>query len=244
MPTLNSHLTRTLSPTPNGSRLGSVVRSAIRQIMWGSEISSTTTSRESRAITPKSLATAKCAVLVLDASPSMEDSDWPPSRLRAAQEAACAYVQQVAEDDPNAHIAVVAYHKCAKVQLRLTPACDGRRLAAAINRITTANATNITAGLEAAARLLRGRPGPNQILLLTDGDHNWGPSPIDIVDRVHGLATVECVGIGGSPDDVNERLLRSIASSFPNGSKRYRWIGDKARLVEHFRQVAGRLTRS
>ena len=52
-----------------------------------------------------------------------------------------------------------------------------------------------------------------------------------------------CVGIGGKPTDVNEKLLKSIASKYPDSSPRYRWIGDKKGLVQHFHQLAGRITR-
>ena len=53
-----------------------------------------------------------------------------------------------------------------------------------------------------------------------------------------------CIGIGGTPHDVDESLMRDIASEYPDGSKRYRWIGDKERLAQHFHCLAGRITRS
>lgn len=45
-------------------------------------------------------------------------------------------------------------------------------------------------------------------------------------------------------EEVNEEILKSIASCHPDGTPRYRWIGDKEQLVEHFKQLAGRITRS
>jgi len=65
-----------------------------------------------------------------------------------------------------------------------------------------------------------------------------------VSDRLRDIATVECVGIGGTPEEVDEDLLRYIASSYPDGSKRYRWIGDRKRLVEHFHNLAGGITRA
>ena len=52
-----------------------------------------------------------------------------------------------------------------------------------------------------------------------------------------------CIGIGGAPHDVDEPLMKHIASEYPDGSKRYRWIGDKERLAQHFHCLAGRITR-
>jgi len=243
MSTQHAQITREISSKPIGSRLGSAALNAIRQIMWGEGPQSSTDLLEPPSSSLRPISTQRCAVLVLDASPSMEDSDWPPSRIAAAKDAAHAYIGQVARDDPQARVAIVAYSKQAKTMLGLTLVTQKRSLNDAIDRISTSSATNITAGLEAATHLLRKSEGSNQILLLTDGDHNWGPSPLDLVDKLHRIATVECVGIGAR-GDVNEELLMSLASPFPDGSRRYRWIGDKARLVEHFRQVAGRLTRS
>lgn len=193
---------------------------------------------------PRPISSEHCAILALDASPSMMDSDWPPTRLKAAQEAGCAYVHEVARDDPDAQIAIVSYSMSAKVRLGLTPACEIARLEKAIKKISVSSATNISSGLAAAIKLLKDCDGANQIVLLTDGDHNWGSSPLDLIEELHKAASVECVGIGGNPKDVNEDLLRAIASARPDGSKRYRWIGDKDQLIEHFRQAAGRLMRA
>ena len=42
----------------------------------------------------------------------------------------------------------------------------------------------------------------------------------------------------------SEEVLREIASERSDGSKRYRWIGDKERLVRHFERLAGRISRT
>ena len=49
--------------------------------------------------------TRKC-VLVLDASASMLDSDWKPSRLGAAKEAAKTFCQRLRTEQPNASTAI------------------------------------------------------------------------------------------------------------------------------------------
>lgn len=187
---------------------------------------------------------APTAVLVIDASPSMNDTDWPPSRLDAAKEAARAYVLRLNDESPTAQVAVVAFHKHAKTICPLTPVHRHGIVAKALEAIDTSSATNITAGLQNAQTLLKRCQGPSQVVLLTDGAHNHGPRPNAIAAKLRQIATLEIVGIGGSPQDVDEALLREIASADPDGRKHYRWIGDKAQLVSQFQALAGRLARS
>ncbi len=184
------------------------------------------------------------AVLVIDASPSMLKSDWEPSRLAAAQQAAEAFVKRLARDDPWASVAVVSYHKGAKVNCPLTPVTKPTTVVRAVHAISTSGSTNITAGLKAAHGMLKKRPGNNQVVLLTDGHHNTGPSPQHVAGQLRDLAVLETVGIGGAPRDVDAKLLKAISSSYPDGTKRYRWIGDSEKLVQHFQTLAGRITRS
>lgn len=204
----------------------------------------TTVPRSVRA--PASLgAEPRAAVLVIDASPSMDDTDWRPSRLEAAQRAAQAYIQRLAAEEPDARVAIVAYNVRARTVCDLISVSEAKRLTRAVRSITTDSYTNITAGLKQALAILkRNGAAVCQVVLLTDGHHNSGSRPETVAVNLRKIAVLESVGIGGSPADVDEALLRSISSSYPDGSKRYRWIGDKERLVQHFHKLAGRITRS
>ena len=183
------------------------------------------------------------AVLVIDASYSMDETDWKPSRLDAAIESATAYIERLAAEEPHARVAIVGYWWRARVFSRWVAVSETETLHRALGSISTKGYTNITAGLKAARKLLGSTSGLCQVVLLTDGHHCNGPDPRSIAARLRQVATVECIGIGGRPTDVDEDLLKEIASSHPDGSKRYRWIGNKQRLVEHFQQLAGRITR-
>jgi Mg-chelatase subunit ChlD len=183
------------------------------------------------------------AVLVVDASGSMHETDWLPSRLEAAKRAAKAYAEKLQRQEPQARVGVAAYGDHASVVCPLTPVAKLSVIARAIDNITTSGLTNITAGLEAARELVRKAEGPRQIVLLSDGGHNQGPGPDSVAARLRAQALIDCVGIG-QRSGVDERLLQSIASSNPDGSKRYRWIGDPEELVKHFRDLAGRIARS
>jgi Mg-chelatase subunit ChlD len=183
-------------------------------------------------------------IIIIDASGSMFSKDWKPSRLKAAQEAAKAFAERLMSEDPDAYIAVIAYGSCATLLIELTAARKLNRLFEAIDSISDLGSTNITAGLEIASHLLESNRSLGQIVLLTDGHHNTGHNPKSTSDKLKELAIIECIGIGGTPKDVDERLLKYIASSYPDGSKRYRWIGDKEKLVQHFHNLAGRIVRA
>lgn len=193
---------------------------------------------------PRDSNDARDCVLVIDASGSMLATDWKPSRLKAAQEAAKAFCKRLAEEEPDANVAVVSYGDYAKVHCSLVSAALQKKLARRIELIDSRGCTNITDGLKKAFNILQGSRKTCQTVLLTDGHHNTGPSPARIANKLKKSVIIECVGIGGSPRDVDEELLEEIASEYPDGTKRYRWIGDKERLVQHFHKLAGRITRA
>jgi len=188
--------------------------------------------------------TARHSILVIDASPSMNAEDWEPSRLKAAQKAARAFVTRLAGEEPDARVSVIFYGGGANVVARAIPVTRQAELERCINAAKGSGGTNITAGLTRALSLTSNPSRLNQVVLLTDGHHNCGPGPRQISDQLRQEATLECIGIGGSPSDVDEALLKDIASSYPDGTKRYRWIGDEEKLVQHFHDLAGRITRA
>ena len=182
-------------------------------------------------------------VLVLDASGSMLEDDWQPTRLDGAKAAAREFARRLACEAPSTRVAVVAYGSSAKAECPLTPASRFGDISRDIEHIDCMGDTNMRAGLKEAFRLLDQHYRTCQVVLLTDG-HNTGRSPMKIAAQLKEFAVVECVGIGGTPADVDEALLKDLASVHPNGTKRYRWIGNRDRLVEHFHELAGGLARS
>jgi Mg-chelatase subunit ChlD len=209
--------------------------------------------------------TAERLVVCLDVSPSMEDTDWPPSRLRAAKKATEALIERKRLIAPNDEVGVIIYSKEAEVLA--APREVGQHaaeLVKAVRRAKTGSATNITSALEKAKPLLP-RPIPQKgfwgrllspaeppptprvlrVILLTDGEHNSGPSPTYIAQRLKDVGVcIDCVGIGGDPSAVDEKLLKKIASTHKDGvTPRYTFIGDQGALIEKFEQLAGRITR-
>ena len=194
----------------------------------------------------KALPTAKGnhdCVLVIDASGSMFLDDWKPTRFDAAINAANTFARRLRQEQPDARIALVIFGRRAKVVCRLTAAGKFRKISHKIYQIDVGGSTNMYAGLKKALDLLKGRARNCQVVLLTDGQ-NTGEDPEKLADRLKEFAIIECIGIGGSPADVDEPLLRRIASSYPNGKTRYRWIGQKEQLIKHFHNLAGAIRRA
>jgi len=78
-----------------------------------------------------------------------------------------------------------------------------------------------------------------RIILLTDGEHLGYENPIHIATRLKRAGVViDCIGIGGSPRDVGEKLLKQIASRNPDGSIRYCFIGNQRKLLRKYQTLA------
>ena len=206
----------------------------------------------------------ECLIICIDVSPSMEERDWPPSRLDAAKEAAAALIERKQTIAPEDEIGVVAYNAYAStVQGPVRVGDKKKQLLRALQRVDTASGTSISAALrEAKKQLLPSRvhglvqwivkgsaieeePVTCRIVILTDGHHNTGPDPRPIAASLkRDGVTIDCVGIGGRPSDVQEDLLRGVASKDTvTGRPRYAFIGDKDALITKFEQLAGRITR-
>ena len=190
-------------------------------------------------------------VLTLDRSFSMTSVDCPPSRLEAAIEASCAYLARLLCLRPDCNVAAVSFSDTASV---LCPWTNVRALGALeatramwlqACRESGLDQTGIGEGLQEALSLVTAQREATQVVLLTDGHQNTGVDPLCIAPQLKRVATVAVVGIGGSPSDVDENLLRTVASSDAYGRPRYRWIGDdREALIAHYERLAGGLARA
>jgi Mg-chelatase subunit ChlD len=184
------------------------------------------------------------AAIVTDTSSSMGNNDWSPSRLKAAQEAAEAYAIRLLKEEPKARVSIIAYDNNAKLMVPLTPVSKMHVLKKAINSLKADGCTSITSGLSLAYDQLKDSHRTCHVVLLSDGWNNIGKDPRAIAEKLKKHAVIDCIGIGGHRLSVDESLLKCMASSYPDGSKRYRWIGDKEKLVRHFHNLAGGLVRA
>jgi Ca-activated chloride channel family protein len=149
-------------------------------------------------------------VLVFDVSGSMTADDIKPTRLDAAKAAARAFVEN---QPPTVQVGIVAFSDGGlSIQ---PPTNEPGPIVDAINRLSPQRATSLGSGIEAALKVLAlqaGKDGaaptasasppagsPGVIVLLTDGENNMSPDPLDAA-KVAADAGVRIDTIGvGSP---------------------------------------------
>ena len=182
-------------------------------------------------------------VLLSDRSASMDADDYPPTRLTAGFDAALEYLfARQALVSPDL-ISVVLFDTDAEV------VCADVGLSDAVSVVSRLKAkhpigsgTDINAGLLAAERLFRREMANyrHHIVLLTDGQ---GGDPIRTARRLHDAGVlIDVIGIAGRPQDVAESEMRKVASTI-DGLNHYRYIGNKAELLKHFKSIATGLMR-
>jgi len=216
---------------------------------------------------------AERVLLMIDVSGSMDETDYPPCRLAAAQDASLGFLAEKARLGMGDHMGLVSFGSNGRMVHSLVPVRTGQaQLRSAIQRLTTNGSTNMAAGLKCCQSAfdskssampnmsvrglmdwlfrspVQAQPGvdeqvvvPNarRIVVLTDGHHNEGPNPLPIATQLKsdGVA-IECIGIGGEPSDVEESLLKQMASTDPDGRQLYWFISDRAGLIRKFRECA------
>ncbi|MCC6682826.1 MAG: VWA domain-containing protein [Phycisphaeraceae bacterium] len=209
--------------------------------------------------------------VVLDNSGSMDDDDYHPTRWLAAVAATERFLQQKATHSPADRVAVIGYGSHARIYIPLISVSDAHKiLYASVPRSSELGATNIASGLLAGAKQISKadrtaqprRPlwsrisdwlydeaavetpeteRQRKLLVLSDG-HNNQKKPVPIAQRLKADGIeIDTVGIARSPEDVDEALLKRIASLDANGNPRYRFIADTKALVEEFKRLAGHI---
>lgn len=162
---------------------------------------------------PRRKPTIEVSALVFDKTGSMSETDYAPSRLEGAKEAALAFIRRKPVIDGRDRTAVVAFNESAFVASPF-----GRHPVEArgdLARLTAEGGTSITAGLRVALNLVctegKNFPGATlRCLVLSDGEHNDGAGPLEdgvVSDLQRHKVIVDCIAIGGA----GERLLREIA---------------------------------
>ncbi len=180
-------------------------------------------------------------VSVVDVSGSMDDGDYPPSRLAGAKKANIEFVNELKAQNPGGSVAIVEYSVRARVVCEPMAAGSGKlTLVKSIKSLRTHSSTNTAAGLRVARKLISACSGVNspRVLLLTDGHANIGGCPIKEAAQLkeNGIQ-LDIIGIGGSPAAVNEPQLKKMASVL-NGETRYWFIDSAPALIEKFKNLA------
>jgi Mg-chelatase subunit ChlD len=150
-------------------------------------------------------------VLVLDRSGSMASYMGTKTRLDGAKEAAIAVINVLMSYD---RVAVVSFDNLASINIQLTS--DFEKAKNEIQKITTGGTTSFGAGLSSAINELKSRGSKDHIwaiIFMSDGWHNTDPPPDPYVAECKNLGVpIYTVGLGQYPTDVNEQLLKWMAS--------------------------------
>jgi len=183
---------------------------------------------------------ATLAFIIIDRSVSMNTKDYLPSRLQAAKEAAIAFIMAWVAKGTHANICVIAFDNKATLVTRPTSIVNYKQIVKKIESIAIRGGTDIAIGLKEADRIAADIDTDSvqgQIILLTDG---CGGHPIPIAEKLkcQFQMVIDVVGIGGSRSQVNEALLKTVATTEPDGTSHYRFIKDAATLKQHYRKLA------
>ena len=208
--------------------------------------------------------TAVSTICVADTSGSMEWDDYKPSRLGAACKAIEELINEKKRIRPIDYVGIVGFNNISTIYNY--PENVGESADSLINslyRVRAGGGTNFIAGLETAYKLFFKRTKKSDslflklfdfmndehtdnksslmhhIIFLSDGDHNSYSNPVEITNELKkNGCRIDCIGIGGTPADVNEKLLKEMASTDNAGNPRYRFIGDTQSLIKDFRKMA------
>ena len=191
---------------------------------------------------PFASAPERC-VLIFDRSGSMSTADYPPTRLLAAFDAGLEFLQAREATGLPDMISVVLFDTNAEF------ICRDASINEVVNVLIRLKAenpigggTDINSGLVAAEDHFRQERQScrDRVVLLTDG---FGGNPIRTARRLHEAGVlIDVIGIAGTPEDVAEEEMRKVAS-FINGMSRYRFIGNRTDLLQHFKTIATDLMR-
>jgi Ca-activated chloride channel family protein len=183
-------------------------------------------------------------MLVLDASGSMMEEDYRPTRLDGAKQAAIRFLDQRCASAPDACVGIVAFGDSAELVAAPMPVkAHLTELRAAIEGIALIGSTNIAAGVNRARQVIQSNPNrlAPRIVLLTDG-HSISGNPEAAAEKAKAAGVqLDIIGIGGSPADVDEDSLRRMASVV-NGELRYWFIRSVGELVRKFEFLGLRRT--
>ena len=198
---------------------------------------------------------AVLSLCVIDCSGSMIENDYPPTRLEAAKSACLELVQVTAKQRPNDLVGIIGFDSDADLVVPLTPVTNTHAFHAGIQPLQPGYTTDFANALELASQVFAAQPNSAQprsnflrrqqpkhnrrIIFLSNGHHNGRGTPLSAVSMLKSSGIViECLGIGGTPQDVDERLMKLIASTGPNGKPMYRFINDRKALLQEFRKKA------
>jgi Mg-chelatase subunit ChlD len=185
-------------------------------------------------------------VLALDTSGSMGESDYGGPRLQCALQAFGRLIDVKVRCYPQDVVAVVSFNDKATIRhAGAVVGTDHQALLTCMAGVQPDGRTAIGLALPPARRILfrllgrhTGRRTRSQLILLTDGENNTDPDPVEVATEMKDDGIwVDVIGIG-KVQDLDTTCLRSVASTRPDGTPSYRFIGDQESLGNHLAELA------
>lgn len=196
-----------------------------------------------KSFAPKETATAASNVrdvaLVLDMSGSM--NSWTGkgkgTRLKALKDAVKVFVKELRDSSPKAQMSLVTYSSAATKQIDLSSNLG--QIISKLNKFKAGGMTAIgdalTAGSDSLLNDSQVRPfSIKTIVLMTDGNHNRGPSPMTTVSTA--IARGQQVHTITFSSGANQKLMREVAEATPGGIHLHADNADDLSIV--FRDIA------
>jgi Mg-chelatase subunit ChlD len=182
-------------------------------------------------------ANVRDVALVLDISGSMSSPSGGGTRLSALKEAVEVFLDEVESSSPSTQISLTSYSTTPTKRINLTD--DFRKIQKKVDNFRpggwTAIGNALLVGSDSLVDDARARVyAAKTIVLMTDGNHNTGPSPTvtvqTAVDRDQQVHTITF------SSGANQPLMQQVASATDGGIHLH--ADDAADLAAAFREIA------
>lgn len=194
--------------------------------------------------------------LLLDKSGSMKDKGFKTGRSKKdlVREAVSLFLEHKREPRPTDMVSIISFDHAATVCCDPVNICTGYdALVQGLDQAMSPphGGTDLSLALVAAQIMLEryGFLGPHspfvcRVLVFSDGHSSHRGQAVGAAQALKNAgALVETLGLGRSPADVDESLLRECATTDEDGFTHYRFLGDAASLFLTFKETAtGTLT--
>lgn len=186
-------------------------------------------------------ANVRDVALVLDVSGSMSEPMGRVTRLQALQLAVFAFLDELSRSSPLGQVSLTVYSTGATEVVPLTQNMSTIRRAVAA--LQPSGFTAIGAGLLTGVNSLKNDPlsrafAVKTVIVMTDGQHNAGPSPLTTVTAA--VAAQQTVHTVTFSQDANQSLMKSVAEA-TQGGKHFH-ANDVTDLADAFKTIAKNLS--
>lgn len=190
-------------------------------------------------------------LLALDKSGSMEDEGFQTGRSKKdlLLDAVNLFLVRKRQYRPTDMVSVTSFDHVATVWCEPVNICAGfESLVQGLNRAMSPphGGTDMSRAFAAAQVMLErygflepASPFVCRTIVLSDGHSSHSRQAADAAQnlQLHGVI-IESLGLGRSPADVDESLLRECATTDADGFDHYRFLGDSESLLSTFAEVA------